>query len=79
MFMQNFPVDIEIHQLTHKHKEKFDNTKSLIRSHKSKKDRQYNGQKGETVIYNILHQELRYGNTNPIKTRNELQQFLLHR
>jgi hypothetical protein len=59
--MQNFPVEIEIHQLTHKHKEKFDNTKSLIRSHKSKKDRQYNGQKGETMIYNILHQELRYG------------------
>jgi hypothetical protein len=48
-FQQNFPVDIEIHQLTHKHKEKFDNTKSLIRSHKSKKDRQYNGQKGETI------------------------------
>ena len=47
--MQNFPVEIEIHQLTHKHKEKFDNTKSLIRSHKSKKDRQYNGQKGETI------------------------------
>jgi hypothetical protein len=45
----------------------------------AKKDRQYNDRIGETMIYKILHQQLRYGNTNPIKTRNELQQFLLHR
>jgi hypothetical protein len=33
-------------------------TKGVIRSRKSKKDRQYNRQKGETIIYIILHREL---------------------
>ena len=36
----------------------FEDTKGVIRSRKSKKDRQYNRQKGETIIYIILHREL---------------------
>ena len=38
--------------------EKFEDTKGVIRSRKSKKDRQYNGQKGDKgqrTIYKTLH------------------------
>jgi len=41
------------------HYEKFEDTKGLIRSRKSKKDRQHNDQKkkGQTMIYKTLHKD----------------------
>jgi hypothetical protein len=46
----------------------FEDTKRATRSRKSKKNRQYNGQKkkkkkGQIIIYKTLHRELRLSNT----------------
>jgi hypothetical protein len=46
-----------------KSRKKFADTKGVIRSHQSKKDKQYNGQrkrtKGLTTIYKTLHRKLK--------------------
>ena len=55
--------------------QKFEDTKGVVIIHKSKKDRQHNGQKkstkGQKAIYKTLHRKLKIEqiNTKPIKTR----------
>jgi len=34
-------------------------TKGVIKSRNSKKDRQYNAQTGQTIIYQIIHRKLK--------------------
>jgi hypothetical protein len=48
-------------------KERFEDTKGVIRIRKSKKDRQYNGQKqkGQTTIYKTLHTKTKNLATEP--------------
>jgi len=69
--------------------EKFEDTKGLIRSRKSKKDRQHNGQRkqkdtGKITIYKTLHRKLMIEkhepHLKPGRTRVLLKgkQFMLH-
>jgi len=47
---------------------KYEDTKGVIRSHKSKKDGQYNGQKrtkSETTFYKTLHRKLKIKQHEP--------------
>jgi len=45
--------------------EQFEDTKVITRSRKSKKDRQHDGQKGQSMTYISLHRKLRIEHHEP--------------